>query len=62
MIPRPRPRLDIGDVVTMDDDFGNHWTAGQVTAIRPEGVYVRWPDAVIGTFAHRHAHRLKRAA
>src|SRR5882757_4933950 len=61
-IPRPRPRLLVDDIVSFDDDFGNLWTGGQVTAIRPEGIYVRWPDAVIGTFAHRHTHRLKRAA
>ena len=62
MIPRPRPRLLIGDTVTLDDDFGNHWIAGTITAIHSEGIDVRWRDAVIGTFAHRHAHRLKRAA
>lgn len=54
------PTLQVKDVVEMDDCFGNHWTGGVITAVRPEGFYVRWPDAVIGIFAHRHAQHLKR--
>lgn len=62
MIPTSRARLIIGDVVMLDDDFGNHWEGGCITAIRPDGFYVRWPDSVIGIFPHRHAHRLERVA
>lgn len=53
--------LKVGDVVGLDDAFGNHWTDGIVTIIRPDdGVYVRWPDGQIGIFEHRHAKYLKR--
>ncbi|HEY2089561.1 MAG TPA: hypothetical protein VGH54_26505 [Mycobacterium sp.] len=51
--------LNVGDLVTLDDGFGNHWIDGQVTAFRADGVYVRWPDGKIGIFEYRHAHFLQ---
>lgn len=54
--------LAVGDTVNMDDAFGNHWVGGLITAVRPEGFYVRWPDLVIGVFSHQYAHYLKKAA
>ncbi len=48
--------LQVGDVVALNDGFGNNWTGGIITMIHPkDGVYVRWPDTKVGIFEHRHA-------
>lgn len=54
--------LQVGDVVSLDDGFGNHWTGGVITIIRTEGIFVRWPDSKIGIFEHRHGKYLKKEA
>lgn len=52
--------LQLDDLVNFDDAFGNHWVDGLVTAFRPDGVYVRWPDGKIGIFEYRHAKYLEK--
>ena len=50
--------MKVGDIVSFRDFAGRLWTQGLVLAIRPEGIYVRWPDGVPAVFGHRHARYL----